>query len=369
MKALILAAGYGTRLEPLTKAIPKPMVPIVNLPTMQHNLELLKKYGFKEIITNIHYFPEQIENYFGDGSSLGINLSYSYEEELLGTAGGVKRMAELMEIKETFLVLSSDALTDINLHKIIEFHKKKKALATIALSLVEDVSDFGVVVIDKDNRIVGFQEKPKKEEVVAAPITSESRLVNAGIYVFEPEILNLIPDGFHDFGKQLFPRLVEEKAPFCGYRMVEYWSDVGGLEKYIQSNYDAMKGLVRIHIPGKKVSRSSWIGERGKIDRSAHFEGSVIIGDRCSIGKNVYIKDAVIGDKCTLGDNSIVAGSVIWSDTVVESEVQISKSVIGNFCHIGQGSKIEDGIAANCSIIRKGTQLPSSTRLEPNSIV
>lgn len=363
MKALIMAAGYGTRLEPLTLAVPKPMVPIVNLPTMQHNIELLKRYGFREIVANIHYHPEQIENYFGDGYALGVNLAYSYEEELLGTAGGVKRMAvDIANIKETFLVLSSDALTDINLKRIISYHKKKNALITIALAKVEDVSQFGVVIQDEDAKIVGFQEKPD-------PSLALSDMANAGIYVMEPGILKMIPDGFYDFGKELFPKLVEERAPIYGYPMIEYWNDVGGLDKYIQSSYDAMRGIVRIRIPGRKVAKSTWIGAREKIDKSARFEGSVIIGDRSTIGRNVYIRDAVIGDRCVVEDGAIITGSVLWSDNVIEKEAQITQSVLGNWCHVGEKAKILEGsIISNRSFIRPGSEIPPHTRLKPNSI-
>jgi mannose-1-phosphate guanylyltransferase/mannose-1-phosphate guanylyltransferase/phosphomannomutase len=198
MKALILAAGYGTRLEPLTLAVPKPMAPIVNLPTMQHNIELLKQHGCREIVANIHYYPEQIENYFGDGHVFGVNIQYSYEERLLGTAGGVKRMAGIARAGETFVVLSSDALTSINLGRMLAYHREKKALATVALSRVADVREFGVVLHDESGRITGFQEKPD-------PAVALSDLANTGIYIFEPEILAMIPDGFYDFGKQLFP--------------------------------------------------------------------------------------------------------------------------------------------------------------------
>jgi NDP-sugar pyrophosphorylase family protein len=361
MKALILAAGYGKRLEPLTIAVPKPMVPIVNLPTMQHNIELLKRHGFIELAANIHYHPEQIENYFGDGAAFDVNLSYSFEDQLLGTAGGVKKMAR--GLRETFLVLSSDALTDINLKNMVAFHKKNKALATIALSRVLKVNDFGVVLQNDNGKIIGFQEKP-------SPETARSDMANAGIYIFEPEILEMIPAGFYDFGKQLFPRLVEEKVPFYGYPMVEYWNDVGGLEKYIQSNYDAMQGAVQLNIPGKKVSSSTWLGERVKIDSSARFEGAVIIGDRCHIGKDVYIKDAVIGDKCVVEEGAVITGSVIWSDAVLGEGAQAAGSVIGNFCHIGARAVIQEGaIIANRCILRPSTGLPENARLRPDSIV
>jgi len=364
MKALIMAAGYGTRMEPLTIAIPKPMIPIVNLPTMQHNIELLKKYGFRDIVANIHYHPEQIENYFGDGYDFGVNLSYSYEEELLGTAGGVRRMAvEIAEIKETFLVLSSDALTDINLKRIVSYHKKKKALVTVALARVEDVTQFGVAIQDEQEKIIGFQEKPKQAE-------AKSNLVNAGVYVIEPEVLKMIPEGFYDFGQQLFPKLIKENAPIYGYKMVEYWSDVGGLEKYIQSCYEAMKGIVQIRVPGKKIAKATWIGAREEIDRSARFEGAVIIGDRCSIGKNVYIRDAVIGDKCVIKDGAVITGSVIWSDTSIGFEAEVQKSVVGSWCHIGDKAKVLEGtIISNRSTIRDHTEIPPRSRLKPNSIV
>ncbi|NQT29437.1 MAG: NDP-sugar synthase [Candidatus Saganbacteria bacterium] len=364
MKALIMAAGYGTRLEPLTLAVPKPMIPIANLPTMQHNIELLKRYGFRDIVANVHYYPEQIENYFGDGFDFGVNLSYSYEKELLGTAGGVRRMAvDIAEIAETFLVLSSDALTDLNLKRLLAFHKKKKALITIALAEVSDVSQFGVVITDDDGKITGFQEKPKAED-------AKSKMVNAGVYVIEPELLKMIPEGFYDFGKELFPKLVSQKVPIYGYPMVEYWSDVGGLTKYIQSSYDAMKGVVQVRIPGRRVSKSTWIGSREKIDKSARFEGAVIIGDRCRIGKNVYIKDSVIGDKCVIEDGSIILGSVLWSDVVAENGVEINQSVIGNWCHIGEKTKIlPETIISNRSIIRKQSEVPPKTHLQPNSIV
>lgn len=361
MKAFILAAGYGTRLEPLTIAVPKPMVPIVNLPTMQHNIELLKKYDLTEITANIHYHPEQIENYFGDGQAFGVNLSYSFEETLLGTAGGVKKMAQNNSgDSEPFVVLSSDALTDINLGRLIEYHQEKKALATIALAKVKETREFGIVVQDGEGQIMAFQEKPKTDE-------AKSNLANTGIYIFDPRILELIPDGPYDFGQQLFPKLVAERAAIYGYQMVEYWNDVGGLDKYIQSNYDAMKGLVQIKIPGKKAAKSTWLGERQQIDTSARFEGSVIIGDRCRIGKDVYIKDAVVGDKCLVEDGAIITGSVVWSDSVVHPKAQIENAVIGAFCHIGAGAKIQAGtIIANRCVIRSGAEVTPQTRLKPD---
>jgi len=360
-----MAAGYGTRLEPLTLAVPKPMVPIANKPTMQHNIELLRRHGIKRIIANIHYHPEQIVNYFSDGREFGVDLSYSYEEELMGTAGGVFRMGRVVEhIDETFVVLSSDALTDINLKELIKFHKAKKALATIALSKVQDVEQFGVLSLDENSRVSGFQEKPKRDE-------AKSNFVNAGIYVFEPEIFDMIPKGeFFDFGKQLFPKLIEENLPVFGYEMVEYWSDVGTLDAYIKANYDSMKGLVRVLIPGKKTSSCVWLGKNTVIDPSVKFEGCVIIGYRVEIKKGAVIKDAVIGGMSVIGSDVKVDGSIIWGDSFVSQGAEIKESVIGSWCRIGSYVKIsEKSVLGNRIQIQKETVVPAGTVLKPREIL
>jgi len=363
-KAIIMAAGYGTRLEPLTLAVPKPMVPIVNKPTMQHNVELLRRNGIRDITANIHYHPEQITNYFRDGSDFGVDLAYSFEETLLGTAGGVKRMAKIADVTDTFVVLSSDALTDINLRKMIAFHRQKKALATLALLPVKEPSDFGVVVVDAHDRVTAFQEKPKRGEAL-------SDLVNTGIYIFEPEILEMIPEGrFFDFGSELFPKLAREGKKIFGYKMVEYWSDVGGLAPYIKANYDAMQGTVRIFIPGKKVSSSVWVGKHCEIDESVQFEGCVIVGDRCEIRKGSHLKDAVLGDRCVVGQEVKIEGSIIWSDSYLSRHGSVLKSVIGNWCHIGEGVKISaHSIVSNRCQVRRGIHLAEDSRLKPNEIL
>lgn len=363
-QALIMAAGYGTRLEPLTLAVPKPMVPIVNKPTMQHNMELLRRNGIRDITANIHYHPEQITNYFRDGSDFGVDLVYSFEETLLGTAGGVKRMARIADVRDTFVVLSSDALTDINLRRMIAVHNKKKALVTMALSPVPDPSEFGVVALDERDRITAFQEKPKKGKAL-------SNLVNSGIYVFEPEVLDLIPEGrFSDFGSEIFPRLAKKKEGIFGYRMVEYWSDVGGLAPYIKANYDAMQGTVRIFIPGKKVSSYVWAGRHCEIDESVQFEGCVIVGDRCEIRRGSYLKDVVLGDRCVVGQEVKIEGSIIWSDSYLSRHGSVLKSVIGNWCHVGEGVKISaHSIVSNRCQVRRGIHLAEDSRLKPNEIL
>lgn len=205
-KAMVLAAGLGTRLKPLTDLISKPMAPIVNKPVMEHIIELLKMHGYTDIVCNLHYYPEAIKDYFGDGSRWGINISYSYEEFLMGTAGGVKNVEGFLE-GNAFLIISGDALTDIDLEMVMQFHKEKGGIATLVLTEVEDPSQYGVVLIDEKNTITGFQEKP-------LPGEEKSNLANSGIYVFESDIFNYIPaKSFYDFGKNVFPDLLKKQIP------------------------------------------------------------------------------------------------------------------------------------------------------------
>ncbi|NQU18304.1 MAG: NDP-sugar synthase [Candidatus Saganbacteria bacterium] len=361
--ALIMAAGYGTRMEPLTLAVPKPMVYIANKPAMLHNIELARKHGIKNAVCNIHYFPEQIENFFYDGEDFGVSFSYSYEEELLGTAGGVRRMGrEIENLDNTFIVMSSDALTDINLQKLIAYHKSKKALATVALAPVPDPSDFGVVILDeKDNRITAFQEKPKKEDAL-------SNLVNAGIYVFEPKILDMIPAGrFYDFGKELFPKLVEDKARFFGYQMKEFWSDVGGLKAYLKANQDVLSGHVRVQVPGKKIGKSTWIGKKAKISSSARFSGGVVIGERAVIEDGVELENVVVGDRTVISKNSKIKNSVLWSDSIILSSVAIDQSVVGSWCYIGKEVQIISSVVANRCRLGPKISMPSGTTMNPGT--
>ena len=209
MKAMILSAGAGTRLLPLTLTIPKPMLSITNKPALEHIIDLCKKHNISKIKMNLHYLPEYIDKYFKDGKQFGVDISYSIEKKLLGTAGGIKRVQSFFD--ETFVVLSGDGFTDIDLSSMLEFHKNSGSKATIAVKEVDDPSKFGVVVADSNFKIMSFQEKPKKEDAL-------SKLVNLGIYIFEPEILDLIPPKEeYDFGLQLFPKLLKDKIPFYAF--------------------------------------------------------------------------------------------------------------------------------------------------------
>jgi mannose-1-phosphate guanylyltransferase/phosphomannomutase len=365
MKAFIMAAGFGTRLEPLTLAIPKPMVPIINRPIMQHNLELLKNNGIVDICANIHYFPEQIENYFSDGKEFGVNLSYSFEEKLLGTAGGVKKMANSVGgVDSTFVVLSSDALTDIDLGKMISYHRRVKAAATIALYSVLDTSQFGVVCLNEAGVVTDFQEKPPAGK-------ARSNLANTGIYIFEPEVLDMIPDRrFHDFGRELFPRLVSAKNKLFGFEMDEYWSDIGSVEQYLVANADALDGRVKTGLHSKPFSVDVRLGKDCKIAPSAKLYGPVMLGDRVEVSEHAEIfGPSVIGDKCVIGSGAKVKASVIWSESIIGEGSVIEESIIGGFVNIEGGVQIKAGsVVANRARISRGVYLGPASRLKPDSL-
>jgi mannose-1-phosphate guanylyltransferase len=233
MKAIILAGGLGTRLYQLTKYIPKPMLPVQNVPVLERLVNLLKLHGITEIMINVMYRPEVIMEHFQNGAKWGVNISYALEKEQLGTAGSIKGVEDFIEgNKKPFLVLSGDALTNFDLGKIIRFHERKQAIATIALKEVEEVSKFGVVVTDDMGLIKGFQEKPEPHE-------AKSKVINTGIYVFSPEIFKHIPTKqFYDFGKNVFPSLVAAGLPFYGCPMGGYWRDIGSIDEYHLAQVD-----------------------------------------------------------------------------------------------------------------------------------
>ena len=307
MKAMIMAAGVGARLRPLTATMPKPMVPILGKPVMEYGVELLRQHGVRQIIANLHYLPDVIKSYFADGQAFGVEMHYSYEEELLGTAGGVKHNQAFLETG-TFVILSGDGLTDIDLSAMYAYHKRKGALATIALKCVEDVSKYGVVIQDSEGRITAFQEKPKAEAAL-------SNLANTGIYIFEPEIFEFIPaHTFYDFGKELFPRLVEEGLPFYGWETDGYWSDIGSFESYKEAQFHMLNGSP-FH-----MGRGSVIADSVALKGNVVIGRNTVVGERCILHDSVILDDVRIGNDATIVDAVIGNGSRIRNKAVIKSE-------------------------------------------------
>lgn len=341
VKAMILAAGVGSRLDPLTRNVPKPMVPIVNQPVMEHIVRLLVRHGFTDIVCNTHYLAEQIENYFNDGRALGANMSFNREAELLGTAGGLKRVAEnanFFDLNETFLVVGGDDLTDIDLAAMLRFHRAKKAVATIGLATVTDPSQFGVVVLESGGQISRFVEKPK-------PGTAPSNLVNTGVYLFEPAVLDLIPSGkFHDFGKDVFPFLLQQKEPFFGYTTSDYWRDVGNLREYRESHDDFFEGNTGLQPNVPQAGDGLWIGEGCDIDPTARIEAPAVIGPGCRIGPGAHVSEcSVLGADCVIGEGATVAHSILWARSQVEPDTHLYRCIVGFDCHAYSNAAIFDG--------------------------
>jgi mannose-1-phosphate guanylyltransferase len=333
MKAMVLAAGVGSRLEPLTNQVPKPMVPIINRPVMEHIVALLKQNGITEIASNLHYLPKNVSEYFGDGSAFGVHWHAHVEKELSGDAGGVRACRDFLK-DGTFLVLMGDLLTDVDLTEVVRMHKQKGALASIAIKQVEDVRQFGVALTDKDGFIVGFQEKPQPEEAL-------SNYASTGIYVLEPEVFDYIPaSGTFGFGRQLFPALVKKGLPVLGVPIDRYyWSDVGTINQYRQANFDALSGRVRIDLPG--VGQSWGFMESGaKIDPGAHIDGRLFIGKNSSIASGVRIRGHVlIGDNCRVQANAELQDTIVWSNSNIGRDAVLRHCVVGSNCTVGDGTE------------------------------
>jgi mannose-1-phosphate guanylyltransferase len=311
MKAMVLAAGLGTRLRPLTNEITKPMVPVLDRPVMAHIVDLLDAHGFEQVIANLHYFPDTIREYFGQ------RLSYRFEQELLGTAGGVRGCAEFFG-SEPFLVISGDALTDIDLSALADRHRQAGGIATLAVKKVPDTREYGVVLHDRDGRITGFQEKPAPEEAL-------SDLGNCGIYVFDPEIFDYFPDPagpagcppFADWAQDVFPALLDNDVPFHIHEVREYWNDVGSLGELRQGTFDALRGELRLQIEGEEVLPGV-IAACGPLPGDAEIEGPAWIGRDVQIGAGVRLTGPVVlGDGARLGDRAQLRSSIVFPGTEI----------------------------------------------------
>ena len=363
MKAVIMAGGFGTRLRPLTNNLPKPMVPMANKPMMQHIIELLSRCGITDLVSLLYFHPETIENYFGDGSGFGVKMTYISASDDLGTAGSVGNAKASLD--KPFLVISGDLLTDFDLLRAIEFHKERKAAATMVLTRVLNPLPFGIVITDKNGRIDRFMEKPGWGEVF-------SDTINTGIYILEPEVLDLIPPKEEfDFSKDLFPLLLEKKEPLYGYIAEGYWKDVGSLDEYRQANLDILHGKVMVNVPGEEVGRQGvWLGKDSRVDFTCKLEGSVVIGANCRIGANVRITDSIIGDNSIIEEGAAVISSIIWDNVSIGQKAALQENVVASRCEIKEGAYLAEGavISDNCRI-GKASTVKAGVKVWPYKVV
>ncbi|MEZ4659329.1 MAG: sugar phosphate nucleotidyltransferase [Caldilineaceae bacterium] len=370
MHAVVMAGGEGSRLRPLTVGRPKPMAPIVNKPVIGHAFDLLKSHEITDAVVTLRYLASVIQDFFQDGSSVGMNLAYAVEESPLGTAGSVKFGARY--INDTFLVVSGDALTDFDLRKIVEFHKKKGAMATITLARVPDPLEYGVIITDEDGHVVQFLEKPGWAEVI-------SDTVNTGIYVLEPEVLDLIPDKTnYDFSKQLFPLMLQQQMPIYGCIADGYWCDVGTIEEYRRANADILNGRVELPNPiGEHIGGGVWVGEDVEIAPSAQLFGPIYLGNHVKIKGDVFINGpSVIRDYTVVDNYTQIERSVVWRNCYIGESCDLRGVVISRQCSIKshvvgmEGVVIGDncGLGEGC-VISSNVKLWPRKEIEPGAIV
>ncbi len=367
MRAVIMAGGEGTRLRPLTSHRPKPLAPALNVPIMEHIVLLLKKYGITEIVVTLHYLADEIENYFGDGSEWGVSMFYSVEETPLGTAGSVKQAEALLK-DEAFIIISGDALTDLDLEKTIRYHEEKKSIATIVLSHVHNPLEFGVVITDDEGRIRRFLEKPSWGEVF-------SDTVNTGMYILDPSIFDYMEVGkSYDWSQHIFPQILAENKPMYGYIMSEdYWCDVGSLSQYREAQYTVLDGATKLEIPGFKEPKTPgiWLGEGCEIDEDAQLFAPVMIGNYSRIKAG-----AVVGPYSVLGDNAIVEEkatihrSILWDNVYVGTESHLSACTVCSHVTIKNNCTIQEGavIGDRCHI-EDGSTVRTQIKLWPDKVI
>ena len=342
MKAMILAAGKGTRVQPITHVIPKPMIPILQKPVMEFLLELLREHGFNEIMVNVSHLAEEIENYFRDGQRFGVQIAYSFEGRIedgeligqaLGSAGGLKKIQNFQPFfDDTFVVLCGDALIDLNLTEAVKRHREKGALASLVTKRVprDQVSSYGVVVSDDQGRVLSFQEKPSVEEAA-------SDMINTGIYIFEPQIFDYIPsDQPFDIGSDLFPRLASAGAPFYALPMEFEWVDIGKVPDYWQAIRSVLQGEVRqVQIPGKEVRPGVFAGLNVAADwDKIKIQGPVYVGGMTRIENGAtIIGPAMIGPSCQVCEGATIDNSIIFDYSRIGPGVRLfEKLVFGRYC-------------------------------------
>lgn len=352
LKAIIMAGGQGTRLRPLTSEQPKPMIRIANLPCMEHIVNLLKTHDFTDIVVTLQFMPEEIRDYFGDGSDWGVNMRYSVEDAPAGTAGSVK-MAEKelgLEDDEPFLVISGDALTDADLSRLVRFHEEKESDATMVLKSVENPLDFGIVITEEDGRISRFLEKPAWGQVF-------SDTVNTGIYLLDGSVMAEIPDpekeGEYDFSKDLFPNMLDAGRPMFGYVTDEYWEDIGTLEQYSSAQRDVLDGRVRgVRPPGTRLRENIYVGRRAQLDEN-ELEGPVVIGENVRIDEGAKVSPY----------------SIIGSNVVVCAGARVERSIIAEGSYIGEGAELVDTLVGRSSYVQARARLLERSSLGDDVIV
>lgn len=364
MKAVVMAGGEGSRLRPITANRPKPLTPIVNRPIMAHIVDLLARHGITEVCTTLHYLAHEIQAYFGDGSDFGVAMSHFIEDTPLGTAGSVKQAEQTLK-DGTFVIISGDALTDIDLTAALAWHRAKGSVATLVLSRVPNPLEFGIVITHEDGRIQRFLEKPGWSEVF-------SDTVNTGIYILEPEILDRFEAGtVVDWSKDVFPALLAENAPMFGYVMNEYWSDIGTLEQYREAQVHVLQGRTTLPIPGTQLRPGLWVGEGTLVDEDAQVEGPVCLGSNCRVKKGAHLGPfTVVGDSCLVEEGAAIRRSVLWERCYIGNKAQVDSAILGQQVTIKRDVTIqEDAVIGDRCLLDVGAMVRPRVKIWPDKTI
>lgn len=375
LRAVLMAGGKGTRIRPLTLSRPKPLIPVANRPMIEYVVEKVKRAGCNEMVVTLSYLKSQVKTLL-ENSYPEMDIKYSVEKTPLGTAGGIKKASKYLD--DTFLVLSGDVLSDVDLKEVYSFHKTNKALATLVLTPVNNPSQYGIAVLDEENQIIKFLEKPAAHEVF-------SKIANTGTYILEPEILDLIDTkkGEVDFSHDIFPQLIQEKAGIYGYVHDGYWNDVGRPKTYLQANYDVLNEMIRPEPHGEKLDErvgrlgKMWVGKDVQIHPKARIIGPVVIDEGCCIEKNCVLgRNTVIGANVNIEKNSTIKGSVIFPDCLIKEGSYMKDCIVDSNCVIERGSFIERGAILGSHVhlgsysrVRSQRYIFNSTVILPESIV
>jgi len=355
-----MAGGEGTRLRPMTANQPKPMLPVANRPIMEHVLRLLKRHGFDETIVTVQFLAALVRNYFGDGEEFGMSLQYATEEMPLGTAGSVRNAEDALR-EEPFLVISGDALTDMDLTALVDFHQEKGALVTVGLARMPNPLEFGIVITQEDGRIQRFLEKPTWGQVF-------SDTVNTGLYVMEPEVLAEVPPGeVVDWSGDVFPRLLERGAPLYGYISDGYWEDVGTHESYLKVQADVLARRVQTDIAGFEVSPGVWVAEGAEVDTDAVLTGPLCIGDYAKIEAGAHLREyTVIGSNVVIKEGAFVHRAVVHNNVYIGQGVNLRGCVIGKNTDVMRLARIEEGaIVGDECVIEPEAYLSAKVKVYP----
>jgi mannose-1-phosphate guanylyltransferase / phosphomannomutase len=371
MKAVVMAGGEGSRLRPLTLERPKPMLPVVNRPLLGHILYLLKMHGISDVVATLQYLPAQIQDFFGDGKSLEMNVEYVIEETPLGTAGSVKHAEAFLSETEPFLVISGDALTDFDLTALIRFHRERQALVTIALYHVPDPLEYGVISVDPNGRIAQFLEKPSWREVI-------SDTVNTGIYVVQPEVLARIPTGRPvDWSQDIFPAMLARADALYGYVSGGYWCDIGTLAEYRRASADLLSGVLNLGELGDHIGGGIWTGGPVSIAPDAQLFGPVYLGEEVQIKAGVVVNGpAVIRDYTILDNRARIDRSIIWRNCYIGERSEIHGAVVGRQCSLKAGASLFEGavigdrtVIGEGAIVQPGVKIWPGKEVEPGATV